>query len=71
MKKENAHEQEIEYMISELATTEMGREALRLSGEAVKRSGWEKQAKKFMKSKSIIGEKMPQGVPFRLKDLTP
>ena len=50
-------------MISEIAKTEMGREALARSAEAIEKSGWEKEAKKFLEGGGIVGEKMPQGIP--------
>jgi hypothetical protein len=65
------NEQEIGYMISELAKTEMGREALARSAEAIEKSGWEREAKKFLEGDVIVGGKMPQGVPYRPSDTLP
>ena len=59
------NEQEVEYMISEIAKTEMGREALARSAEAIEKSGWEREAKKFLEGDAIAGEKMPQGIPYK------
>lgn len=58
-------EKELEYMVSEITKTKLGKESFKRSAKIMKKSGWATQAKKLLKSKSMIVGGAPQGVPFR------